>query len=384
MKYRCAAGGALRFSEIGLGTYALAGVYGAKDPAEFKRVVARALDLGVTFFDSAPVYGDSEALLGEVLAGVRRDVVISTKVAAGMEQGFSCSYDVVVASCEASLGRLRTDCIDLYQIHFDDGKTPTEEVVRAMEHLKVSGKIRHYGIGHVSYERAAEYLEVGNVTTVMGELSAVSRKYYARMAPLVLKHGAGYLGFSLTGRGVLSGVVRGREGLEEGDIRNMDALFAGAKLASAVRVAERFAQAGRALGATPAQVAIGWALAQDGVVTGLVGPSTTAHLEEDVRASDLELPAALVGELDAFLASDEARLRGELREEIAAILGRKMEDASQAPRLVYVLEALSELELAPEEDLVACFKQLLTVMHGGGSQAELESLRARLARYVER
>jgi aryl-alcohol dehydrogenase-like predicted oxidoreductase len=384
MKYRYTGDRSLRFSEIGLGTYALAGVYGRKDQAEFTRVVKRALDLGVTFFDSAPVYGDGERLLGEVLGGVRREIVLSTKVAAGVDKGFSCSFEAIVASCEESLGRLRTDYIDLYQIHFDDGKTPTGEVVRAMEHLRAAGKIRAYGIGHVSYERAAEYLAAGRVATVMGELSAASRKYHAKMLPLVRKHGAGYIGFSLTGRGVLTGAVSGRDGLQPGDIRTMDALFAGAKLASALRIKAAFQAAAAPLDASPAQIAIGWALAQEGVVTGLVGPSTVAHLEEDARASDLDIPAPLIRELDALLASDEARLQGDLREEVASILKQAVTDVGQAPNLVYVLESLAELELAPEEDLIGCFKQLLAVMHGGADAGALDTLRGQLLRYVER
>jgi aryl-alcohol dehydrogenase-like predicted oxidoreductase len=384
MKYRYTRDRSLRFSEIGLGTYALAGVYGRKDPVEFARVVKRALDLGVTCFDSAPVYGEGERLLGEVLAGVRKEILLSTKVAAGVDKGFSCSFDAIVASCDESLGRLKTDYIDLYQIHFDDGKTPTEEVVRAMEHLRAAGKIRAYGIGHVSYERAAEYLTAGKVATVMGELSAASRKYHAKMVPLIRKHGVGYIGFSLTGRGVLTGAVNGRDGLEEGDIRTMDALFAGAKLASALKIKAAFAQASASLGATPAQIAILWALAQEGVVTGLVGPSTVAHLEEDAGASDLEPPASLIRELDAFVASEEARLQGDLRKEVASILKEPMTDVSQAPKLIYALESLSELELAPEEDLIGCFKQLLAVMHGGADAGVLEALRGQLLRYVRR
>jgi aryl-alcohol dehydrogenase-like predicted oxidoreductase len=384
MKYRYTKDQSLRFSEIGLGTYALAGVYGRKDPAEFALVVKRALDLGITFFDSAPIYGDGERLLGEVLGGVRREIVLSTKVAAGLDLGFSCSFEAIVASCEASLGQLNTDYIDLYQIHFDDGKTPTEEVVRAMEHLRGAGKIRAYGIGHVSCERAAEYLAVGRVATVMGELSAASRQYHAKMLPLVRTRGVGYIGFSLTGRGVLAGAVSGREGLEDGDIRTMDALFAGAKLASALRIKAAFREAAAPLGATPAQIAISWALAQEGVVTGLIGPSTVAHLEDDARACDLDVPASLAGTLDAFLASDEARLQGDLREEVASMLKIPITDIGQAPKLVYVLESLAELELAPEEDLIGYFKQLLAVMHGGADAGVLEALRGQLLRYVER
>jgi aryl-alcohol dehydrogenase-like predicted oxidoreductase len=384
MKYRQTGPGGVRFSEIGLGTYALAGVYGRKDEAEFGRVVRRALDLGITFFDSAPGYGEGEALLGEALAGVRKSVVLSTKVAASMERGFSCSFESVVESCEESLSRLKTDYIDLYQIHFDDGKTPVEEVIRAMDHLRSSGKILHYGIGHVSYERADAYLSRGKVLTLMGELSAASRKYHLKMLPLVRRYRVGYIGFSLTGRGVLTGEVAGRDRFEPEDIRNMDALFAGARFQSAARIREAFAEAGARLGATAAQLAIRWALAQEGVVTGLVGPSTVAHLEEDAAASDLEVPQDLLAGLDRFVASEETRLAGELREEVTTAVRKKITNTGEAPRLIYVIEGLADLELAPEAELVACFKQLLAVMHGEGDASTLEGLRSRLVQYVER
>ena len=117
-------------------------------------------------------------------------------------------------------------------------------------------------------------------------------------------------------------------------------------------------------------------------MTGLVGPSTLAHLEEDVRASDLVFPPAVARELDAFVLAEEARLARDLKAEIAAIVGRKITDVSEAPRLIYVLESLAELELAPEEDLIACFKQLLGVMHGGGDAGVLEEIRGRLVGYL--
>jgi hypothetical protein len=120
------------------------------------------------------------------------------------------------------------------------------------------------------------------------------------------------------------------------------------------------------------------------VVTGLVGPSTVAHLEEDVQASDLDVPDSILSELNEFVVSDEKRLGEELSREIGSLLGEAITDVSQAPRLVYVLETLAELELAPEEDLIGHFKQLLAVMHGQGDAASLEELRGRLLRYVKR
>jgi aryl-alcohol dehydrogenase-like predicted oxidoreductase len=382
VKYRRTKDGSLEVSEVGLGTYAVSGVYGARDRGEFERVVARAVDLGITFFDTAPTYGDAEQLLGRVLGPARDRVAVSSKVAAGLEEGFSCSFDKVVASCEQSLRNLATDRIDLYQIHFDDGHTPAEEVVRAMEHLKASGKIRCYGIGHVSYERAEEYLACGHVATVMGELSAAAPKYHRKMLPLVRRYGAGYVGFSLTGRSVLAGEVTGRAGFDPEDLRRMDALFEGERLESALRVRDKFVELGRRVGATPAQMAVRWALSQEGVVTGLVGPSTIAHLEDDAGASDLEIAPDTELALNACVAAEEERLREALRAEIIAILNRPITALEQVPQLVYALEGSADLELAPEEDLIGHFKRVIPVMQGAAEPSSLEEVRESLRRQI--
>lgn len=384
MKYRSTSDNVLEISEIGLGTYALAGVYGEKDASEFERILRKAVDLGVTFFDTAPVYGMGEEILGKAIRPVRDRIVLSTKVAASLGGERSCSFESVVGSCEASLKQLKTDHIDLYQIHFDDGATPTAEVVRAFEHLKARGKIRAYGIGHVGYGRAAEYLKTGQVSTLMGELNAASRKYYLKMLPLMRSGGPGYIGFSLTARGILTGAYEGRNGLSEGDIRQMDAVFYGERAKSALRIRDKLGVVGRDLGASPAQVAIRWALEQGGVVTGLVGPSTPEHLEEDIAASDLVLSEVDVAELDRFIAAEDERLAGCLLDEIKGILASKVGHAGAAGQLVYALEGLAELDLADEGELVGHMRSIFGAIKAGGEGvSSLEAVRKALAKYVE-
>lgn len=382
MRYRVSQDGVLRVSEIGLGTYAMAGVYGEKDPGQFREVLRKAFDLGVTFFDTAPGYGDAERVVGEVLGDVRAEIVISTKVAAHLEGGPSCSFDSVISSCERSLDRLGTDYIDLYQLHFDDGTTPTEEVVRAFENLKAAGRIRAYGIGHVSLQRAGEYVRTGSISTVMGELNAVSRRYYSKMLPLV-RTGARYIGFSLTGRGILSGAIAGRDGLAPTDIRRIDAVFAGERLQSALRIRDRMAEVAADLGAAPAQVAIRWAVAQEGVLTGLVGPSSTLHLEEDLGASDMDLPASVMSELDALVSEEEVELAARLRQEVISILQTEIKDATAAPAVVYAIEALAELGLVSDADLMTHMRSVMKTMKDGAcAGASLDAIRKDLLHYV--
>jgi aryl-alcohol dehydrogenase-like predicted oxidoreductase len=374
----------LRVSAIGIGTYALAGVYGEKDVDEFKAVLRGAFERGVTLFDTAPVYGNAEDVIGDVLADVRQDVVLSTKVAACLER-LSCSFDNVVASCEESLKQLRTDYIDLYQIHFDDGSTPTEEVVRALDDLKTSGKIRAYGIGHVSPERAGEYVENGSITTIMGELNAVSGSYYGKMLPLVRRMGGGYIGFSLTARGVLTGAVGGRDALSEQDIRQIDPVFAGERLRSALRVRDRLVQIGAELNATSAQVAIGWALTREGVLSGLVGPSTVVHLDEDLAACDLEIPDSVLAAFDAFLEEEAGRLKRSLTLEVRSILENRITDRREMPRLIYAIEGLADLGLAPEKDLLTHIRSVMKTMKSGDPDISLlDRVRQDLSHYLDK
>ena len=151
----------LTLSEIGVGCYALSGVYGSKDLAQFKDMLVRAYELGVNFFDVAEGYGEGESILGEVVRSFRSDIHIATKVGVvdGLEPNLSGAY--IQEACERSLIRLQTDTIDLYQVHFDDPQTPVEETVDALETLKQDGKIRHYGVCHLPIERVAEYMRLG-------------------------------------------------------------------------------------------------------------------------------------------------------------------------------------------------------------------------------
>ena len=384
MRYCQTGDGLLKFSVLGIGTYAVAGVYGKKDPASMRGVLRAAYDGGVTFFDTAPAYGEAEELVGGVLRDVRPEVVISTKVPACLGD-VSCSYDAITSGCVKSLEKLETDYIDLYQIHFDDGKTPVEEVVRAFEDLKAEGKIRAYGIGHVSPERAAEYLDKGSPSTVMGELNAISRHYYLKTLPLLEGSGTGYIGFSLTGRGMLTNASAERSSLSPGDIRQMDAVFAGERRRSALRVRDEFLKVGRDLGATAVQVAIAWAVSQPGVVTGLAGPSTVGHLDEDIEAAELELDPSVKGHLESFLREETSRLSSDLTQEVTSILGAEITDVEQgALSLIYTMEALAELDLATDEDLVSKIGSVIKIMKSGkGDLVALDAIRRDLLNYVK-
>jgi aryl-alcohol dehydrogenase-like predicted oxidoreductase len=362
-------------SEIGIGCYALSGAYGPKEPAAFVPLLRRAYELGVTFFDTADIYGPAEEVLGRAVAPFREEVWLATKGGWGSEDKPDTSAQHLQAACESSLKRLQTDTIDLYQVHFDDGRTPVEETVDALERLQAAGKIRHYGVSHLPPARLERYLETGDVFTALVELSAVSRGAQERMLPLCREHDVGVIAHGVTGRGLLSGTIRPGHSFEEGDIRQLDPLFQRERFASGSRVLERFQALAARHGKTPVQAAIAWVLAQPGVVCALTGPSTMAHLEENVGGSGWSLSLEDMVELDRLFQREEEWMQQQQVRNIRAILSQDLDPATAFTDLVYVLETLVEAELATEEDILPVF-QRLWLLRGQQDASALESMRA--------
>lgn len=352
-------------SEVGVGCYGLSGAYGAKDAEEFKRMIRRAHELGVNFFDTAGTYGDAERVLGEVMRPFRSEVYIATKVGLRGTTEPSLSREYVQRACEESLKRLETDYIDLYQVHFDDPETPVEETVKALEGLVREGKIRRYGLGHLPVERVELYFELGNVFSVLMELSAVARESRERLLSLCRAHGVGAIAFSVTGRGLLTGICK-RPQFEPGDIRNIDPLFQRERFQSGLRVAAKLAELGGGYGKTSVQVAIAWVLAQPGVICALTGPSTVTHLEENVGGSGWRLAPEDLEGLEAFLAKEDTWLEKEQRASVERVLrGPLPQDPSQAlTDLIYVIETALTLELVTEKEVLPLFKELYGLWKG--------------------
>ena len=378
--------GNLRVSEVGVGCYSLAGVYGKKDLDEFARMVRRAYELGVTFFDTADAYGDAESILGKIVRDFRSEIHIATKVGVVSGASMDLSPARVKKACEESLARLGTDYIDLYQVHFDDPKTPVEDVVGALESLVASGKIRHYGVGHLPADKIARYAEVGRPLSVLMELSAATRDARAKLLPLCREHGMAAIAFSTTGRGVLTGTICEGHVFPDGDIRQYDPLFQREQFRSALRVAGRVAEVGRRYGKTPAQAAIAWVLAQPGVVCALTGPSNVAHLEENVGGSGWRISDEDLASFEALLSEEDARLDRERKEAVAVIVSSPLPaDFQVAFRdLVYVLETAAVTGMCTEAQIVPVFEELLALQKAPGGQAagKLDDIRRRLAAMV--
>lgn len=358
MEYREHRG--LTLSAIGVGGYALAGAYGPVDRGGFLTLLRRAHDLGVNFFDTAGNYADAEAVLGEAVRPFRDEVLLATKVGSPVGAPPRLDREAVEAACRRSLQRLGTDRIDLLQVHFDDPATPVEDTVGALEGLRAEGLIRHYGVGHLPAHRVTQYLEVGEPFSILMELSAVARDSRRSLLPLCGGAGPVAIGFSVTGRGLLTGAIGPETAFEEGDIRRFDPLFQRARFASGRRIAAHLASLAPSLGMTPAQVAIAWVLAQPGVACALTGPRRLEHLEENLGASGLRLPAETLGELEGRFAAEEAALAAEEATTVDTILdGPLPADPAAAFRdLVYAIETAVGLGRVTEDAIRPAFFDL--------------------------
>ena len=345
---------------VGLGCYGLGGAYGPPDVAGTVRTLQRGHELGVTFYDTAHAYGDAERILGDAVAPFRDEVVIATKI--GMKEGARSSLapDDVRTSCEDSLRRLKTDRIDLFQIHFDDPVTPVETVIETLEGLKQSGKIRAYGLGHLAPDRATAFLEQGTVATILMELSAVATESRATLLPLCARYDAAAIAFSVTGRGLLTGAYGAGHRFTAEDIRALDPLFQRERFASGLRVAARLAEIGARHGKTAAQVAIAWVLVQPHVLCALTGPSKVAHLEENLAAADWPLPREEQDALDVALEAEREGIAGEQAASVRRILAEPLPADPDAAftDLVYALETALQLGWAAEQAIMPLFLAL--------------------------
>ncbi len=372
----------VEISEIGIGCYALSGAYGRKNPAEFKAMLRRAHELGVNFYDTADAYGDAEEILGQVVKPFREEVLIATKVGVKESTKPNLSADYLQSSCEESLRRLGTEYIDIYQIHFDDPETPVKETIAALEKLKEQGKIRRYGLGHLSPPRVKDYLEEGDVFSMLLELNAVARDSHRDLLPLCQKHDVGMIAFSVTGRGLLTGKFQEVPTFESGDIRNLDVFFQRERFQYGLQVMEKLAEVGKRYGKTPAQAAVAWVLAQEGVICALTGPSTIPHLEENLQASGFRFTSQELEKINAFLEKEEGKYNEMAGENVKDILTNPLPDDPKIAfkDLIYVIETALRQGMVEESEVMPTFFRLYGLRKKLGDQSgpELSAIQAKL------
>ncbi|MFX1577720.1 MAG: aldo/keto reductase [Promethearchaeota archaeon] len=350
----------LKISEIGVGCYALSGAYGTVDSKQFQKMLRRAYELGVNFFDTAEGYGNAEEILGETVKPFRDDVLLATKV--GIREGIkpNLSKEYIEEACQLSLQHLKTDYIDLYQVHFDDPKTPVKETVAVLDSLVDQGKIRYYGVGHLPKDRVRQYCEIGTPFSILMELSAVSRKSRENLLPFCDPVQTAGIAFSTTGRGVLSGKYGPETVFEPDDIRNMDPLFQGPRFQSALVIADKFSQLGKKYGKTSIQVAIAWVLAQPNIICALTGSTKINHMEENLGGSGWSLSQTDLVNLNAFFEKEQQLLAEEEKARIEQILTTPLpkSPAQAFIDLVYVLETSHDLDLLDAQPVRQIFQEL--------------------------
>ncbi|WP_228531076.1 MULTISPECIES: aldo/keto reductase [Myxococcaceae] len=297
----------LEVSELGLGCMGMSQSYGTPDEAESLATLDRALELGVTFFDTAEVYGPfhNEELLGRALKGRRERAVIATKfgfrIEGGKITGLDSRPEHVREVVEASLRRLQTDRIDLLYQHRVDKQVPIEDTVGAMAELVREGKVRYLGLSEAGEGSIRRAHAVHPISALQSEYSLWERNLEERIIPTLRELGIGLVPFSPLGRGFLTGTVPRAESLPEGDFRRNDPRYQGANYDANMRIATTVQELAKKRGATPGQVALAWLLGRGEDVAPIPGTKRRKYLEENVAAANLKLSPAETAQLDAAL-----------------------------------------------------------------------------------
>jgi aryl-alcohol dehydrogenase-like predicted oxidoreductase len=300
----------LEVSRLGLGCMGMSAFYTGKstDDAESIRTIHRALDLGVTFFDTAEIYGPftNEELLSRALAGRWDDVVIASKFGlyshrlASPGRQIDSHPDNIRIALEGSLKRLGVDHIDLYYQHRVDPSVPIEEVVGVLADYVQQGKIRHIGLSEAAPDTIRRAHAVHPVTAVQSEYSLWTRDPEAAVLPTLRELGIGFVPYSPLGRGFLTGAIRSTDTLDADDFRRANPRFADENLAQNLRIVDEVAAVAAEVSATPAQVALAWVLAQGDDIAPIPGTKRVARVEENTAAASVSLTADQLGRLTAI------------------------------------------------------------------------------------
>jgi aryl-alcohol dehydrogenase-like predicted oxidoreductase len=296
----------LEVSAVGLGCMGMSQSYGTADEAESIATVHRALDLGVSFLDTANVYGrgHNEELVGRAIAGRRDEVVLATKFAIEFAPDGSRTVngrpEYVKACCDESLRRLGVDHIDLYYQHRVDPLVPIEETVGAMAELVGDGKVRHLGLSEASATSLERAVAVHPITALQSEWSLWTRDLETEVLPVARRLGIGIVPFSPLGRGFLTGQITSPDDFEDGDFRKGNPRFKGENFTRNLELVRQVQDLASATGCTPGQLALAWVLAAGDDVVPIPGTKRRSYLEDNAASVGVALSDDELARLQAL------------------------------------------------------------------------------------
>ncbi|WP_025689309.1 aldo/keto reductase [Paenibacillus zanthoxyli] len=305
MKKRELGKSGLEVSALGLGCMGMSEFYGSLDEDESIRTIHRAIEMGLTFLDTADMYGvgRNEELVGRAIKGRRDDVILATKfgnvrAADGTPLGINGRPEYVKQACDASLKRLGVDHIDLYYQHRVDPNTPIEETVGAMADLVQAGKVRFLGLSEASPRTIAKAHAVHPIAALQTEYSLWSREVEDEILPLCRELGIGFVAYSPLGRGFLTGQIKSFDDLEESDYRRFSPRFQGDNFRKNLDLVERIHEIAKEKDCTSSQLALAWLLSRGDDIVPIPGTKRRSYLEENAGALDVTLSKEELSRID--------------------------------------------------------------------------------------